>query len=578
MKKIVLATVLGLALLVTPMATLASSTNADKAQTADINTEIEEEIGARYYIDGFYYSVSEDGTATILEMPTHHDILVIPESIRGHRVTAIGDRDKNTFMITDGPDAITIPDSVTSIGARAFALFKNLTVVTIPNSVTYIGDGAFSGCSNLEAVYIGKGVQSIGEGAFDDTSKLSAFYVDAENPYIKVFDNALVNVDTQILLRLPIKAANQEYTIPEGITIIAKNAFKGCTNLRKVTISEGVKQIGDNAFFRCDNLMEVSFPSTLLSIGKCAFCWDSALTQIILPEGIETIGSSAFSYCSNLVSAVIPSNLSIITVTDELLDYSGLTIDDFKENIFDGCDLARIMTHEQANMSTGSNNEYWPYPTDYGVMVTSSTWESYDNFFSPTVRVQVTNNTGEPCKELIVQIVFYDTDEKYVWSEEYDPLVSYGDIPLKIGYSKESILRSTYGYEGYIAPLSRPDISYEVYINGELYYEGIIDRFNESTEIRAAIVAAQKVKSKLKNPSSIKILSAYIEDSDYSPSILIEISAENSFGGRAKAYYLCTMRNGVCSECTQIDDMTASIHLLSYEKLDITQIADAVEE
>ena len=45
--------------------------------------------------------------------------------------------------------AITIPDSVTSIGNSAFLGCSGLTSITIPDSVTSIGDRAFYGCSGL---------------------------------------------------------------------------------------------------------------------------------------------------------------------------------------------------------------------------------------------------------------------------------------------------------------------------------------------------------------------------------------------------------------------------------------------
>ena len=49
--------------------------------------------------------------------------------------------DENT-EITD----LIIPNSVTTIGEKAFYNCSSLTSVTIPNSVTAIGDGAFSYC------------------------------------------------------------------------------------------------------------------------------------------------------------------------------------------------------------------------------------------------------------------------------------------------------------------------------------------------------------------------------------------------------------------------------------------------
>lgn len=48
---------------------------------------------------------------------------------------------------------LTIGNSVTEIGAGAFAGFAGLESVTIPNSVTKIGAGAFAGCESLSTLY-----------------------------------------------------------------------------------------------------------------------------------------------------------------------------------------------------------------------------------------------------------------------------------------------------------------------------------------------------------------------------------------------------------------------------------------
>ncbi len=48
--------------------------------------------------------------------------------------------------------SITIPDSVTSIGGRAFYNCSSLTSITIPDSVTSIGEYVFNGCSNLNEI------------------------------------------------------------------------------------------------------------------------------------------------------------------------------------------------------------------------------------------------------------------------------------------------------------------------------------------------------------------------------------------------------------------------------------------
>ena len=84
--------------------------------------------------------------------------LVIPNS-----VTSIGDR---AFYGCSGLTSVTIPNSVTSIGIGAFFGCSGLTSVTIPNSVTSIGGSAFSGCSDLTSVTIPNSVTNIGGGLF----------------------------------------------------------------------------------------------------------------------------------------------------------------------------------------------------------------------------------------------------------------------------------------------------------------------------------------------------------------------------------------------------------------------------
>lgn len=71
--------------------------------------------------------------------------------------------------------AITIPDSVKSIGESAFNGCSGLMAITIPDSVTSIGKSAFYGCSGLETITIPDNVTSVGDNAFFGCSSLICF-------------------------------------------------------------------------------------------------------------------------------------------------------------------------------------------------------------------------------------------------------------------------------------------------------------------------------------------------------------------------------------------------------------------
>ncbi len=66
----------------------------------------------------------------------------------------------------DRIERISIPESVTSIGAEAFSGCRNLSTLVIPNGVTRVGAAAFSDCKNLRALAISEGVTSIESQTF----------------------------------------------------------------------------------------------------------------------------------------------------------------------------------------------------------------------------------------------------------------------------------------------------------------------------------------------------------------------------------------------------------------------------
>ncbi|MBR2743640.1 MAG: leucine-rich repeat protein [Clostridia bacterium] len=100
-----------------------------------------------------------------------------------------------------------------------------------------------------------------------------------------------------------------DMTVPDGVTIIGKEAFEYCKSLTSVTLPEGVTSIGDYAFNGCASLTSVTLPKSLTNIGKRAFLGCRSLTSITLPDSVTSIGEEAFYFCTNLTSITLPKGI-----------------------------------------------------------------------------------------------------------------------------------------------------------------------------------------------------------------------------------------------------------------------------
>ena len=110
----------------------------------------------------FNITNNRDGTCTITRYVGPGGAVTIPNSISSLIVVSIG---SDAFYGNSFLTNVTVPDSVTTIGYRAFGE-TGLTSVTIPNSVASIGSLAFSFCSSLTNVTIPDSVTNVGSGRF----------------------------------------------------------------------------------------------------------------------------------------------------------------------------------------------------------------------------------------------------------------------------------------------------------------------------------------------------------------------------------------------------------------------------
>ena len=136
-----------------------------------------------------------------------------------------------------------------------------------------------------------------------------------------------------------------DVVIPEKInskkvTVIEKEAFMGCINLKSVKIPNTVNSIGEGAFKNCINLVKINIPSdvsmlkaetfrgcyklidiifqyspfsrvpSLVSIGAFVFYDCKSLVSIDFPCTVRSLEGNMFAGCNSLKSIIIPNRVT----------------------------------------------------------------------------------------------------------------------------------------------------------------------------------------------------------------------------------------------------------------------------
>lgn len=213
-----------------------------------------------------------------------------------------------------------IPNSVSEIGAWAFAQRRNLQKVHLPESLEIIKNQTFASCSKLEAIVLPAGLKKIEDRAFSGTGlKEISFPAQLEEIGPNVFQACTAL--TEVVLPDNIKLMKngvfggcsnlQSITFSAGLKEIPSDVCQYCTQLTQVTIPEGIEYIGAYAFSGCSRLSSISFPESVRSTGARVVS-GTALTSFVFPAALDTLASGFFAECKSLAEITVPSTVKCL--------------------------------------------------------------------------------------------------------------------------------------------------------------------------------------------------------------------------------------------------------------------------
>lgn len=250
------------------------------------HTKYPESVKLGNAVSGYYeYSYYENGGAMIEKYTGKESNCVIPETLDGYTVFAVGDFafDWNLFIKN-----VTLPSSILYLGGNAFENCFFLKSVWLNDGLIVMGYSVFSGCRSLKSIAIPDSVTEFNGSMFFDCRSLESV----------TMSDSITDIGSGTFWACK---RLKSFEIPEYVTSIGIYSFSECTSLETVTMPNGLTSIGEMAFSKCKKLRIERLPVGLKEIGDVAFEDCTSLGKIVIPDSVEKISGNAFSGCKNNV-------------------------------------------------------------------------------------------------------------------------------------------------------------------------------------------------------------------------------------------------------------------------------------
>lgn len=208
-----------------------------------------------------------------LSMPFGRDLMTVnfPEGLECYS-TQNWDR---TFMWCYDIESITIPEGAKYLSGSVDGTFEgcdNLKEVILPNTVETIGSKAFFGCGSLETVTMSDNTKEIRDKVFYCCKNLTSI------------------------------------TLPDGLESIGKGTFEFCESLEEIIIPDSVTKTTAK-FTSCKNLKKVVFPKEVEIVDWYFFAESKSLETIVFPLSATEEELSSLKLPNSVITIEVPEAL-----------------------------------------------------------------------------------------------------------------------------------------------------------------------------------------------------------------------------------------------------------------------------